>query len=112
MEWLASLQATAITAVSLFIGAVISQWRGWLYFRPQVEEIRKGYDKQLSDVREDREARIGELAEERAWLRDANNTLTQAHLMALAQIDELLDANRTTHTALQSIAREGSRPDG
>lgn len=56
--WLDSVLATGVTAVTLVILLYSAQLRGWVYFKPQVEEIRKDRDARVAEARADRDARV------------------------------------------------------
>lgn len=114
------LPATGLTAVGLIVLLYLAQLRGLWYVKSQVDEMRKDWAERLAEARKDRDdrlaelratyaARIAELVEERDHFREANTVLQNAQSVMLAQVEDLLDANRTAHTALQSIAREGGR---
>jgi len=84
----------------------------------RVEEVRRDLESRLAEVRQDRDARIAEIqrayekrleeaALERDHYREAVSVGQEAQRVMLAQMEDLIDANRTSHAALESIARAG-----
>lgn len=84
----------------------------------RVEEVRKDLEARLLEIREDRDTRIAEIVRdrdqrlseistERDHLREAVSVGQETQRVMLAQMDDLIDANRTSQAALESIARAG-----
>lgn len=120
MEWLVGLPATGITAVTLVIALLIGQSRGWLYVKPQVDQMRKDMadridearkdrDRRVEEVIADRAVRIAELVEERDDLREAARVLRETLRIQAEQMSDVVDVNRTSQAALQSIVRASER---
>lgn len=147
MDWLAALPATAVTAATLLVGALIAQSQGKLYFKSQVDEIREDRDTRIAEARADRDTRvkaaearaeearadkdariaevradrdarivevvadrgvrIAELVEERDDLKEALAITRATLFMQTEQLNDVLEASKTSHVALQSIARAG-----
>lgn len=129
MDWINSVAAGGITAVGLVVLLYFAQMRGHLYFKPQwdekvldhksrlaelriakelrVAEVEVDRERRVMEIQEDRGVRIAELAEERDHLREALVVTRETLRMQTEQMADVLDATKTGHVALQSIARAG-----
>ena len=74
----------------------------------RLKDARQDRDDRIAEIRHDRDVRLAELLHERDYLREAVSVGQEAQRVMLAQMEDLLDANRTSHAALQSIAAEGA----
>jgi hypothetical protein len=112
--WLDGLVPTGVTAVSLVVLLYFSQLRGWIYFKPQVEEIRKDRDTRLAEVRADRDSRVAEAREDRdarvadkerenQSLWEALNLSESGRRTVVAQNERLLDGLETTAAVVRAI---------
>ncbi len=125
MDWLSSLPATGITAVTLVVAVFILQSRGALYFKPQVDEIRAAAEKRVSEIREDAQARIAEARADRdarladrdreiaskdreiaAW-REAYTVAETGRRVASDQVTELLGGVEATVQVVKAIPGGG-----
>ena len=103
MEWLDSIPATAVTAVTLIVLLYVGQLRGWIYVGRHVREMRADYERRISEVRADRDARLEEKNQELAdWRQAYMNSEARADV-AQAQVHRLLDGVDTTVQVVQSI---------
>ena len=80
--WLDGLVPTGVTAVTLVVLLYFSQLRGWIYFKPQVDEIRKDRDDRVNEAREDAAAKVAEV---RA---DAATKVTETRADAATRVAE------------------------
>jgi Rps23 Pro-64 3,4-dihydroxylase Tpa1-like proline 4-hydroxylase len=114
--------ATAVTLIALLYTALL---RGKIYLSRHVAEIRASYereiaqaaqeiddvrhdrDERVAEVRADREKRLSEVTEERDFYRQALMLSRETIRIQTEQIGELVDGVRTSHVALESIARAG-----
>lgn len=123
--WLDGLVPTGITAVSLVTLLYISQLKGWVYFKPQVDEMRADRDKRITAVendrderlaeiranadarvaeaREDRDARVADKSRENAYLWDALNLSESGRRTVVAQQERILEGLETTARVVQAI---------
>lgn len=112
--WLDGLAATGVTAVSLVVLLYFAQLRGWIYFKPQVEEIREAANQRVADARADRDVRIAEIREDRdaqvAGLTRENTNLwaalnasEQGKYVLAAQNEKLLEGLETTSAVIRAI---------
>lgn len=119
--WLDSVATTGVTAVSLIVLLYFSQLRGWIYFKPQVDEIRKATEDRIAEVRADRDARVAEAREDRdARIADKEKETTnlwealsiseRGRLTAVEQNQRLLEGVETTVQVVQAIPSPQAAP--
>lgn len=123
--WLDGLVPTGITAVSLVTLLYISQLKGWVYFKPQVDELRADRDKRIeavekdrdarvaearsdadqrvADARDDRDARVRDKERENAYLWEALNLSETGRRTVVAQQERILEGLETTARVVQAI---------
>jgi len=112
--WLDGLVPTGVTAVSLIVLLYFSQLRGWIYFKPQVDEIRKDRDERLAEVRadsatrvaearEDRDARVKDKERENAYLWEALNLSETGRRTVVAQTERILEGLETSAQVIRAI---------
>ncbi len=109
MDWLETLPATGITAVSLVVALFVAQVRGWIYVKGQVDEIRKDRDARLKEVRDDRDARLDDKNKEIAHLWEAYNSAEYGRAVAAEQTAKMLEGLEATVAVVQAIPGTGGR---
>lgn len=120
VEWLTSLPATGITAITLVVAFYIGQMRGLIYVKSQVDEMRADRDARLAEVRADRDARVAEIGHDRdARLADKDReiqnlwatvaTSEAARAVSASQNEKMLEGLETTMAVVQALpTRSGS----
>lgn len=119
------LVPTGITAVTLVTLLYVSQLKGLIYFKPQVDEIRKDRDTRLTAVekdrderlaeiranadarvaeaREDRDARVADKSRENAYLWEALNLSETGRRTVVEQQERVLEGLETVTRVVQAI---------
>lgn len=106
-EWLGSLSATGVTAVTLIISFFVAQVRGWVYVKPQVDEIRLDKSERIAEIRADRDARLADKEAQIQTLWAAIGAAEDARAIAAEQNGKMLEGLEATVKVVQAIPKAG-----